>query len=179
MELSQAINKRYSYRGKFTDAIVPRCDLVKIVKAGLAAPSGCNRQTPQFIALDDKNLIAEFAKIIGLPKTATATAAICVVSCPKPAVDGKSYAAQDYAAAIENMLLTIVDLGYATCWIEGQIHADGVNEKLEALLNLPQNVNLAVYLPLGVAEEPQANPVKSKILPNRGWFNKYGEEEIK
>lgn len=34
---------------------------------------------------------------------------------------GKCFAVQDYSAAIENMLLAIVELGYQSCWYEGHI----------------------------------------------------------
>lgn len=33
----------------------------------------------------------------------------------------KYFAVQDYSAAIENMLLAIVELGYQSCWYEGHI----------------------------------------------------------
>ncbi len=53
MDLFEAIEGRYSYRGAFTDAPVPREDLVRIVEAGLKAPSGCNAQTTTFVIAAD------------------------------------------------------------------------------------------------------------------------------
>ncbi len=49
MELFEAIAKRYSYRGPFSDAPVPREDLRKIVQAGIQAPSGKNEQVISFL----------------------------------------------------------------------------------------------------------------------------------
>ena len=45
MNVLEAINKRHSYRGKFKADLVPREDIIKIMQAGLDAPSGCNKQT--------------------------------------------------------------------------------------------------------------------------------------
>ena len=42
MNTIETITKRTSYRGKYKQEKVPREDLITILKAGLAAPSGCN-----------------------------------------------------------------------------------------------------------------------------------------
>ena len=47
----------------------------------------------------------------------------------------KCYAVQDYSAAIENMLLALVELGYQSCWYEGHITDDDrICDKLAAIL---------------------------------------------
>lgn len=45
VNVMEAIKNRTSYRGKYQDKKVPRADLLKIMEAGLAAPSGCNTQS--------------------------------------------------------------------------------------------------------------------------------------
>ena len=65
MNTFQAINERYSYRGKYLPTPVPREHLMKIMEAGCAAPSGCNKQTTSFIAVDDPAILAQLAEIIG------------------------------------------------------------------------------------------------------------------
>ena len=57
MELMEAIRARKSYRNQFEDTPVPRNDLREILEAGVAAPSGCNMQTTQFIGVDDPVLV--------------------------------------------------------------------------------------------------------------------------
>ena len=52
MNVFEAINKRHSYRGKYKPDPIPREDLIKIMQAGLDAPSGCNKQTTSLIAVD-------------------------------------------------------------------------------------------------------------------------------
>ena len=58
MDVTEAILGRRSYRGKYKNIPVPRGDLIKIMEAGLAAPSGCNRQTTSLIAVDDPEVLA-------------------------------------------------------------------------------------------------------------------------
>ena len=53
MDLFEAIARRYSYRGAFSDAPVLRKDLEKIVQAGIHAPSACNAQVATFVIVDD------------------------------------------------------------------------------------------------------------------------------
>ncbi|MBO7348634.1 MAG: nitroreductase family protein, partial [Spirochaetales bacterium] len=52
-DLIELILKRHSYRGKYKPTPVPKEDLKLIMEAGLAAPSGCNKQTTSLIAVDD------------------------------------------------------------------------------------------------------------------------------
>ena len=65
MELMEAIRARKSYRNQFEDTPVPRNDLREILEAGVAAPSGCNMQTTQFIGVDDPVLVKRLAEIYG------------------------------------------------------------------------------------------------------------------
>ncbi len=62
MNVLEAIKKRKSYRDVFKKEPVPREDLREILEAGTAAPSGCNLQTTQFIAVDEPELEKRSAK---------------------------------------------------------------------------------------------------------------------
>lgn len=64
MNTLEAIKNRHSYRGKFKDTKVPREDLRTIMQAGIAAPSGCNKQTACFIAIDDSETMAKLKSVI-------------------------------------------------------------------------------------------------------------------
>ena len=52
MNVISAIRNRHSYRGKYKSDPVPREDLIQIMEAGLAAPSGCNKQTTSLICVE-------------------------------------------------------------------------------------------------------------------------------
>ena len=118
MSIFNIIETRHSYRGKYKNTPVPREDLVKIMQAGLAAPSGCNKQTTSLIAVDDPKVLEKLHHVITPPVGETAPAAICVLTQRINAYRDKCFAVQDYSAAIQNMLLAIVDLGYQSCWYE-------------------------------------------------------------
>ena len=119
MTFFETLQKRHCYRGKFRPDPVPREDLRAIMEAGLAAPSGCNTQTTSLIAVDDPELLAKLRAIINKRVGDSAPAMICVLTQRIPSYHGRCFAVQDYAAAIENMLLAIVALGYQSCWVEG------------------------------------------------------------
>lgn len=58
MNVKEAIHYRHSYRGRYKNIPVPRKDLITIMEAGLAAPSGCNTQTTSLIAIDDPEVLS-------------------------------------------------------------------------------------------------------------------------
>ena len=76
----EAILNRHSYRGRYKPVAVPREDLVTIMKAGLAAPSGCNKQTTSLLAVDDPEVLAKIHAVIDPPVAETAPALICVLT---------------------------------------------------------------------------------------------------
>ena len=115
MNVLDAIRSRHSYRGKYQPTPVPRSDLETIMQAGLDAPSGCNRQTTSLIAVDDPAVLQRLREVINPPVAETAPAAICVLTRRINAYRDKCFAVQDYSAAIQNMLLAIVELGYQSC----------------------------------------------------------------
>ena len=138
MNTLEAIMTRHSYRGKYQSTPVPREDLVKIMEAGLAAPSGCNKQTTSLIAEDDPKLLAELHKVIQPAAGETAPAMICVLTRRIIAYRDKCFAVQDYSAAIQNMLLAAVELGYESCWYEGHVtDVDRIGDQMAKILRKP------------------------------------------
>lgn len=171
MNVIDAINNRHSYRGKYKDTPVPREDLTKILQAGLAAPSGCNKQTTSLVAVDDRAVLDQLLSVMDPPVAVTAPAAICVLTQRVNAYRDKCYAVQDYSAAIENMLLAIVALGYQSCWYEGHITDDDrICDRMAEVLGVPENYDLVCFLPVGIAAEEIRQPVK-KDFKERAWFN--------
>ena len=175
MNTLDIIASRHSYRGTYLNTPVPREHLVKILEAGCAAPSGCNKQTTSFIAVDDSKLMNELFTVItkGLGKTAPAM--ICVLTQKIIAYADRTFFIQDYSAAIQNMLLAIEDLGYASCWVEGHVTGtDKIGEKMARMLGVPEGYELICYLPVGVPAEEYKLPEK-KPFEERAWFNGFGK----
>ena len=177
MNVLQAIEARHSYRGRYLDQPVPREDLERILRAGLCAPSGCNKQTASLIAVDDPAVLAKLRKVIRPPIAQTAPAMICVLTKRIIAYADRCYSVQDYAAATQNMLLAIVALGYQSCWIEGHItDADAIGRQMADILGVPNEYDLVCFLPVGVAAEAVRPPEKLPFEV-RAWFNGFGREE--
>ncbi len=174
MNVYDTIISRHSYRGEYIPSPVPREHLEIIMRTGLAAPSGCNKQTTSLIAVDDPVLLTELKSLIDPPICKTAPAVICVLTQRICAYRDKCYSIQDYSAAIENMLLTIKELGYESCWYEGHItDDDNIGRKLADRLGVPENYDLVCILPVGIASEPIKTPPK-KSFEERAWFNSFG-----
>ncbi|MCL2702450.1 MAG: nitroreductase family protein [Defluviitaleaceae bacterium] len=167
-----AIKNRTSYRGTYTNETVPREALIKIMEAGLAAPSGCNKQTASLIAVDNPELLGKLRGVIGpLEPSDTAPAMICVLTQQIIAYRDRCFSVHDYSAAIENMLIAAVELGYETCWYEGRItDVDKIGRKMADVLGVPDDYELVCFLPIGVAAQPISHPEK-KPFGERAWFN--------
>ena len=99
---------------------------------------------------------------------------ICILSQKINAYRDRCFSVQDYSAAIENILLAIVDLGYQSCWYEGHItDTDRICDKIAEILNVPDDYDLVCILPVGIAESEPSMPRK-KAFEERAWFNKFG-----
>ena len=169
--LLRLIMNRRSYRGRYKPDRVPREKLRAILEAGLAAPSGCNKQTVSLIAVDDPAVLSRIRAVIDPPVGETAPAMICVLSRKIIAYRDRCFAVQDYAAAIENLLLAVTAFGYESCWYEGHItDKDRICDRIAEILGVPKEYELVAVLPVGMAEGKPAEP-KKKPFEERAWFN--------
>ncbi len=171
MDVFEAINKRYSYRGPFRDVPIPREHLRKIVEAGIRAPSGKNAQTTSFVIVDDPVLLRQIAALFeNKPVCSTAKAMIVCITDPRPVMGDVSFHVEDCAAAVENMLLAITALGYATVWIDGALRYNRIAERIGDVFCVPSDRIVRVLLPVGIPAEPGSQREK---LPfeQRAWFN--------
>jgi len=176
MDLFEAIAKRHSYRGSYRDQPVPRDDLRRIVQAGIQAPSGKNAQTTTFVIVDDPAIVRQIASLHAsnlAVQQARAFIACIVDQHPQPVYEGHSFQIEDCAAAVENMLLAITALGYASVWIDGWLRVNDHAARISKLLGLPAGKLIRVLLPVGVPAESWPQKEK-KPFEQRAWFNRYG-----
>lgn len=175
MNVIELIKNRKSYRGKYLDPPVPKNHLIQIMQAGVDAPSGCNKQTTSFIAVDDKVTLEKLHAVIQPPIGETAPAMICVLTKRIFAYRDKCFAVQDYSAAIENMLLAIEELGYKSCWVEGHItDTDRIGYQMAQILNVPDEYDLVAFLPVGIAAE-ETKSARKLPFEQRAWYNSFGQ----
>ena len=149
MDALEAIRSRRSVR-KYTGEKIPRADLETIVDAARLAPSGHNRQPWDFIIVTDEAMIQELK--IASQWMDKAAAIIAVVMDPV-----SRWWVEDASAAVENMLLASVALGYGACWLEG--YTLPREEEFKLLLGIPRGKRLITLVPVGV---PAESPVVEK-----------------
>jgi nitroreductase len=177
MEFFETVTKRHCYRGAFTGAAVPRGDLETIVQAGLDAPSGCNAQTTRFVIVDDPAIAAKIQAMHPANKAmqqANAYIACIVDTQPAGVFEDLAFQVEDCAAAVQNMLLAITALGYASVWIDGWLRREGRAEAIGTWLGLPEGKIVRILLPVGVPAEA-FNPPEKMPFAQRAWFNRYGQ----
>jgi len=143
METFNTIEKRRSIRN-FTGDPIPLTDLERIVNAGRLAPSGNNQQPWDFIVVTDESIRQHLSKAASWSANASAIIVVVLDTSSK-------YWVEDGSAAIENILLAATDLGYGSCWLQGNAKPHEAEFKL--LLNIPEYLSILSLVPIGVPVE--------------------------
>lgn len=175
MDLFTAIEERLSYRGGFKSEAISTSDLIKIVEAGLKAPSGKNAQTTNFVIINDANKLREIQSLHPTNRAmreAQAYIACIVDDVPDAIYEGHSFQIEDCAAAVQNMLLAITALGYGSVWIDGWLRLKNRAETIGQWLDLPKGKVVRVLLPIGIPTEAGVKKQK-KAFHQRAAFNTY------
>ncbi|MFW5840519.1 MAG: nitroreductase family protein [Planctomycetota bacterium] len=155
MDTLKTIDHRRSVR-QFKPDPVGREILERIVRAGIEAPSGCNMQLRQYLIVDDPGTMEQIRPVSGA--LAGAPAAVVLLVDPQETQFG-AFWVQDASAAMENMLLAAVALGYAGCWVEGALRRS--EDKLRDVLGVPDDLRVWSLTPIGRAQATPARPEKS------------------
>ncbi len=140
------ITKRRSIR-RFTGDSVDRQLLVTALKAAMAAPSAMNTQPWQFLVVTE----AEAVKAIcaAHPYAGFGERAGAVI-LPFGKKEGYAWFDQDMAAATENLLLALANLGLGATWC-------GMPENLQAgvraLAPIPDDNAFFALIPIGIPDE--------------------------
>jgi len=113
MDIFEAISSRKSVR-EYSDKIVDKELIKKIIDAGRVAATARNEQPWEFIVISDKKILKNICGICpNGPFIKDASHLIAVFS-----KDTKYYI-EDCSAATQNMLLAIEALGLGGCWVAG------------------------------------------------------------
>ena len=162
MELKEAILERRSIR-RFGDGSVTEEVVTELIELGNEAPSAGNLQARDFVVVRDQKTKDALA-LAAHGQDFIAEAPVVIVVCAN--MDrvmhyGKRgitlYCLQDCAAAIQNMLLAIHDMGFGCVWV-------GAFDEFKAsnVLELPGHIRPVAILQIG---EPVSQPAARKRIP--------------
>ena len=160
METMQAIFERRSVRA-FTEKKLTNEQIESILRAGMYAPSARNTRTWAFITVTEPNTL------LALKATAPnwkplQSAPLCIAVCgyeESMLPENAESLVQNGAAATENMLLCIHDMGFGAVWL-------GINPQkphylpTKALLGIPEDVRVVALMAVGEPKEPPAQPAE-------------------
>ncbi|MCL2355580.1 MAG: nitroreductase family protein [Defluviitaleaceae bacterium] len=163
MDIFKAFEERYSHKEGFLPAPVPIEDLEKIARAGLAAPSGVNRQSVRLIILPNREAIAPVCAVSSAIGLETAPAAIAVLTDKTVTPSGEfNFEKEDYAAAVGNMLLAATAMGYSSLWLDSPYFDAKKEAAARAVLGASETMKLWAVLPVG---KPDGTGSRREKLP--------------
>ena len=165
-EFSELVRERRSIRA-FKPDVPPQALVDEVVRAGLLAPTGRNRQSSVVIRIDDPALQAEVralnAEIMGTPPPGRPadpfySAPVMLLVVANTANDTAVY---DGTLTLGNMMLKAHELGLAACWIHRarQELATPLGRRILARAGLTEGEWEGVgHLALGYADMPLPEP---------------------
>ncbi len=158
----RAIYERRSIR-KFKNDPVPRELVAQVMHAGIWAPSSCNYQMWDFVAVDDPGVNAR----LGALSSQMANAPVnIVVSYGRDFSEDAWANIQSASAAIENMSLAAHVLGLGTFWIT----QTGDPEKVREIVGLPEDRLVVAVLALGYPKHaPRSGPKRRPMAHVTHW----------
>ena len=158
MEVNPVLSNIMARRSirKYLEKPVEHEKLEVIVKCGINAPSGMNRQPWIVRVVEDQKLIADVNQAAGRSQFYGAPALICVCT---PANGGGEL---DAGLLGENMMLAAQSMGLGTCCLGGPVRFLLSNEKCKFFLDrldIPADYKLNYILAIGYPDEqPDAKP---------------------
>ncbi len=171
MELSDAIRKRRSVRHFNTKLSVTDEDVSALLEAAVAAPTAGNIQPWRFVVVRSADVRERLAAALQQRWAAAAPLVIVVCVDPRPSAARYGdrgeflYAIQDSAAAVENILLTAVDRGLASCWI------GAFDEKaVAAAVGIASPISPVAVLPIGHSAESAGKPARRPLDEVTTWL---------
>lgn len=172
MDFFDAINRRYSYRGKFKSDPVPNEHIKLILEAGISAPTGMHITTTHYIAVTDKDLIKKLGRWVPGSGVESAPFVLVLVTENFAKAYGVNFEVENYSAAAASILLAVSALGYATVWTDAVLKSPQVNRGIRETLNVPPEKTIRVVLPIGVPEKVGL-PLEKESIEDVVVFQKY------
>jgi len=159
MDFTSLIKTRRSIR-LFQDKKIDRSTAKKIIEMATYAPSACNIQGWRFIVIDDQAKKQEIVDSGGSINIKRAPLGVLVLYNNRTKNTEYQDNIQSAAAAIQNMLLTIHNLGLGACWT---CHLPS-KKQLRKIFNIPNVMSPIAYIIIGYKKnEITAMPRKHSL----------------
>ena len=169
MKALEIIHSRRSIR-KYEKRKVSDELIIKIISAGMAAPSAGNQQPWQFILIKDEKILSKIPQIH--PYAAMAKdAPVAILICGDLGLEKhEGFWVQDCSAATENILLAANALGLGAVWTGVFPVQERING-FKKLLDIPENVIPFALIPLGFPAEKRLKEdrYKAERIHYNGW----------
>ncbi len=169
METMEAILTRRSIR-KYTAKAINKDQINEILKAAMYAPSAFNNQPWQFLIIDQKEILDQILKIIPHAEMLNQSAAAIIICGDKNLEQNINLIALDCAAATQNALLAIHNLGLGAVWISAYPVEETI-AGLKKLFNYPDNIIPISILSVGYPDEVVTTEERYK--PTKIHFNNW------
>ena len=177
MNIYDTINNRVSIRSYKSDKVDLE-KVKKIINAACLAPSWGNKQCWRFIIVDrmvEKNLLGKASNQPAIAQ-ACIEAPYVIVLCANPkesgVKNGIEYYAFDSALAMESLVLAAMEEELSTCivgWFDEKV--------VKGILNIPENIKVVAYTPLGYANDVPKHSTRKK--PEQTVFYNTWESPLK
>lgn len=170
LDFWRAIYERRSIR-KFKDDPVPRELVDQVIHAGIWAPSSCNYQMWDLVAVDDAQTNAALTAL----STQMGNAPVNVIVSYGSGYSTEHWAGiQSASALVQNMSLAAHAVGLGSFWITQLGDADEVRR----IVGLPPDRFVVAVLAIGFPKTvPKAGPKRRPLAAVRHW-NHYGGRPI-
>lgn len=170
MNILDTIYSRRSVR-KYKDQAVSRETLTDLLKAGMAAPSACNNQPWEFIAVDDEKIMEELRSNL---KNGPYNAPAAIIPVYNEKIGNNTncnqFWQQDLSAATENIMIAAAGMDLGTVWLGTYPKKDTV-AKVQNILGVPEEILPLVVIYVGYPEG-EIQPA-TKFDQDRVHWNQY------
>lgn len=176
MEFDTLIAKRRSVRS-FKRKQASWRDIVEAIDTARNIPLAGNDPTIRFLVTLDEETIEKLADFAD--QTWINEASIVIVVCSDDSMlekqygeRGRIYSRQQAGAAIQTLLLKLVDLGLATCWVGAYD-----DHKIRRLLDIPEKIQIEAIIPIGYEKLAPSKKYKRSLKGVTFW-EKWNQSEI-
>lgn len=170
MDFDEVLEKRKSVRS-FKNKKVSFEAVIEVVDAALKGPFAGNLNNLKFVVTEDEKKISKIAKIAG-QHWITESSLVIVVCSDDTHLEsqygerGRVYSRQQAGAAINTVLLKLIDLGLSGCWVGSY-----TDELIRNIFGIPAHIQVEAIIPVGYEKGNAKKPKKHAIENITRWEN--------